>query len=43
MIIDIVTVVFLFVLVFWGTKRGAMKMIISAASFVVSVILGIEL
>lgn len=40
MIIDIITVVFLLGFVFWGTKRGAMKMILSAVSLLASVVLG---
>ena len=41
MIIDLITVIFLVVFVFWGKKRGAMKMLLSAVSFVVSMLIGV--
>ena len=41
MIIDLLTVIFLAAFVFWGTKRGAMKMLLSAVSFAVSMLIGV--
>ena len=41
MIIDLITVIFLVAFVFWGKKRGAMKMLLSAVSFVVSMLIGV--
>ena len=36
MIMDLLVIVFLAAFVFLGTKRGAMKMLLSAMSFIVS-------
>ncbi len=40
MISDLVTIGFLLLFIFWGTKRGVMKMALSAVGFTVSVVAG---
>ena len=43
MIVDIVTVLFLLAFIFWGTRRGVIKMLLSAVSYLASIILGFVL
>ena len=40
MIVDILTIAFLLIFVLWGTRRGVMKMLLSAVSFIISIVLG---
>ena len=40
MIIDLATVIFMAAFVLWGAKRGAMKMLLSAISFAISMLVG---